>query len=150
MLQRLAENGYPVDFEAFDALFNLTITPTTSVDVDAEPVIKFSQVVKKAIRKSGFACDLTDIVVFVLVLNPDIGVTKDATTWKRASRSYVVRRNIDFIGWQHAKASDRKKMLTACVIDAIASIPVKHLSELSKESLGEIVLGAARSLKPVG
>ena len=38
MLRRLAENGFPVDFGALDASFNLTITPVTSIDVDAEPL----------------------------------------------------------------------------------------------------------------
>ena len=144
MLRRLAENGFPVDFGALDALFNLTITPITSIDVDAEPLIQFSQRVRELVRASGFKCELADVAIFVLVLNPDIKSAENSSSWKRASRAYVFRRNIDFSCWQSAKRSEKMALLTRCVIASIADIPTKHLNEASKEALAAIVRQAVR------
>jgi hypothetical protein len=145
MLQRLADKGYPVDLGALDAPFNLTITSVASIDVDAEPIIKFSQRVKEVVREAAFRCELAGIAVFPMVLNPEIRSTGNTVTWKRGERAYVVRRNIDFSHWQRAKANEKKEMLASCVIDSIASIPMKHLSESSKEALVAIVRQAMRS-----
>jgi len=147
MLRRLAENGFPVDFGALDVSFNLTITPVTSIDVDAEPLIQFSQRVREQIRESGFKCDLADIVISVMVLNPAINAAKDGASWKRASRSYVLRRSIDFSHWQSAKPNEKKALLGKCVINSIADIPMKHLDEASKEALTAIVRQATQPKK---
>lgn len=147
MLRRLAESGYPVDFGALDASFNLTITPVTSIDVDSEPLIQFSQRVREQIRESGFKCNLADIAISVMVLNPAISTAKDGSSWKRASRSYVLRRSIDFSHWQSAKPNEKKALLGKCVIDSIADIPTKHLDEASKEALAEIVRQSTRPKK---
>jgi hypothetical protein len=147
MLRRLAENGFPVDFGALDASFNLTITPVTSIDVDAEPLIQFSQRVREQIRESGFKCDLADIAISVMVLNPAINAAKDGSSWKRASRSYVLRRSVDFSHWQSAKSNEKKALLEKCIIDSIVDIPTKHLDEASKEALAAIVRQATRPKK---
>ena len=145
MLRRLAANGFPVDFGALDASFNLTLTPITSIDVDAEPLIQFSQRIREQVRTSGFKCELADIAIFVMVLNPEIKSAGDSSSWKRVSRSYVIRRNVDFSCWQSAKLSEKKELLTKCVINSIADIPMKHLDESSKGALAAIVRQAARS-----
>lgn len=147
MLQRLAEKGYPVDLGALDAPFNLTITSVASIDVDAEPIVKFSQRVREVVREATFRCELAGIAVFPMVLNPEVRSTGDTMTWKRGDRAYVIRRNIDFSRWQHAKSNEKKELLVNCVIDSIASIPTKHLSDASKEALGAIVRKAIRSGK---
>lgn len=139
MLRRLADNGYPVDFGAMEAPFNLTITSVASIDVDTGPIVKFSQRVKEVVREAAFRCELTGIAVFPMVLNPEIRSAGNRVTWKRGERAYVVRRGIDFSQWQRAKINEKKKMLTICVIDSITSIPAKHLSESSKEALVAIV-----------
>jgi len=145
MLRRLADQGFPVDFDALDAPFNLTISSVASIDVDAEPIIKFSQRVRELVRESGFKCELAGIAVFPMVLNPEIRSTGDTMTWKKGDRAYVIRRNIDFSHWQHAKSKEKKEMLATCVIDSIASIPMRHLSESSKDALTMIVRQAMRA-----
>lgn len=70
MLRRLADKGFPVDLDALDAPFNLTITSTTSIDVDATPIIGFSQRLKEIVRESGFKCELSDIAVFPSIHSP--------------------------------------------------------------------------------
>jgi hypothetical protein len=145
MLRRLAEKGFPVDFDALNAPFNLTITSVASIDVDAAPIIKFSQRVKEMVRESGFKCELAGIAVFPMVLNPEIRSTGDTMTWKSGERAYMIRRNIDFSRWQHAKSSEKKELLASCVIESIASIPMKHLSESSKDALTTIVRQTMRS-----
>lgn len=145
MLRRLADKGFPVDLDALDAPFNLTITSTTSIDVDATPIIRFSQRLKEVVRESGFRCELADIAVFPIILNPGIRSAENAVNWKRGSRSYIIRRNIDFSRWQHANSNDKKEMLAKCVIDAIASIPMKHLAESSREALEAMIRQAMRS-----
>jgi len=145
MLRKLAEAGYPVDLDALDSPFNLTITSLVSVDVDAEPIIKFSQRLNEVVREAAFTCELTGIVIFPTVLNPEIRSSGNKVTWKRAERAYMVRQNIDFADWQNAKTSEKKAMLVNCVVDSIASIPTKHLPESSKEALVAIVRRAMRS-----
>lgn len=145
MLRGLADKGYPVDLGALDAPFNLTITSVASIDADAEPIIKFSQRVKEVVRETAFRCELAGIAIFPMVLNPEIRSTGNTMTWKRGERAYVVRRNIDFSLWKRAKANEKKEMLESCVIDSIASIPAKHLSESSKTALVAIVRQAMRS-----
>lgn len=145
MLSELADKGYPVDVEAMQAPFNFLISAVASVDVDATPIIKFSQRMRTTILQSTFACELAGIIVFPMVLHPEIRSTGDKITWKRGERIYVIRRTIDYFAWQHANSNAKKKMLMACVVDSIASIPVKHLSESSKEPLVKLAHQAMRS-----
>jgi hypothetical protein len=150
MLRRLAANGFPVDFDALRASFNLTITPITSIDVDADPLIQFSQRVRKQVKESGFKCGLADIAIFTMVLNPEIKAAGDSSSWKKSSQAYVIRRNIDFSSWQSAKPSGKNELLRKCVIDSIADIPMKHLDESSKETLAGIIRQAARVRRTSG
>lgn len=142
---RAAENGYPVDLDALDAPFNLTITSIASVDVDVEPIVMFSQRLKDVVREAAFSCELTGIVIFPTVLNPEMRSAGNKVTWKRGERAYMVRQNIDFSDWQNANASEKKAMVVNCIVGSIARIPTKHLSESSKEALVEIVRRAVRS-----
>ena len=144
MLRRLADKGFPVDFGALDALFNLTITSVASIDIDASPIIKFSQRVRALVRESGFDCQLSDIAVFLMILNPELRSAKDSVSWKRGSRSYSIRRNISFSQWQRAKSDEKKEILVNCVIDSIMVIPTKHLDQSSKDALITIVRQAIR------
>ena len=139
MLKRIAENGYPVDFGAFDASFNLTIFPVTSIDVDPEYLINFSQRLRQKVRDSQFKCELADILISVVILNADVPSAKDSISWKRASRAYKIRRNINFFDWQNAKPKEKKVLLVNLIVDSLTDIPLKHLSEASKETLIKIV-----------
>lgn len=147
MLRRLVANGFPVDLCAIKASFNLTITPLTTIDVDAQPLIDFSQRVKEIVRKMKFQCELADIAVIPMVLNPDIRPAQNSVSYKKASRAYIIRRNIDFSAWQIAKLNQQMEMLALCVTESILSIPPKQLSEQSKDQLAAIVCQAAHSKK---
>lgn len=143
MLRRLAKNGFPVDFDALDAAFNLTITPVTSMDVDIAVLIDFSQRLQKQFRSIEFSCELSDIAIFVAILNSDIKSAKDSSSWKKSSNAYVIRRKIDFSTWKDAKQSQRKKLLIECILLSIEGIPEKHLNYASKEFITEIIRQAA-------
>jgi hypothetical protein len=144
-LQRAADNGYPVDFGALDAPFNFLISSITSLEVDERPITKLSQRVREIVRTSGFKCELAGIIVFPMVLDPEVPAVGDKVSWKRKSNIYSVHRHIDIFRWEQAKLKEKKEMLLNCVIDSISSIPTKRLSESSKEALVAIVRQAMRS-----
>lgn len=139
-INRLDENGIPIDFDSGESSFSVVIFPIVSIDVDAEILTQFAVRMSEEVRESGLKCELTAIVIIVMILNPRVtNVAKDLTSWRRVSREYRIRRRIDFFDWQIAKPKEKKALLKKCVIDCIADIPMKHLAEESKQALAVLV-----------
>jgi hypothetical protein len=147
MLEHLAEQGYPVDFEALDAPFNFTISSIATYDVDVDVILKFSNRLRELIRQERFSCELKDIILHPVILNPEITSSNEAITWKRKDMAYVIRQSIGFSDWQNGSLRDKKKLLESCVVDAVGRIPEKHLAEASRGAIVKIVRAALRPKK---
>ena len=139
IIKTLEEQGYPVDVEAIDAPFNLTISPVSSAEVDPAVMIEFSKNVGKLIRDRRFECELMDIVIFPMVLNAEIPAAEDKMTWSKRNRAYKIRRKLDFDEWQEGSDEARKKLLVESILESINAIPEKNLKQANKEQLCEII-----------
>lgn len=146
-LRELEDKGVSIDWDALKVPFNLGVTSIITADVDSNLLEEFKSEIKNAIRKSEFSCELKDILIFLMILNPEITIGKESISWKRKEEAYIIRKNINFLDWKIARASRRKELMVEATIDAILRIPEKRLSTSSKDRLIEIISQVGKKMR---
>jgi hypothetical protein len=138
--QNLVRAGYPIDFDAIRAPFNLVLVPVVSMDVDTGILRDFCRRLKDATWASGFTCALDGIALIVKILDPDIATRDDSrAVRKSADGGCKVHRRIDIKAWQAADTRCKKALLAQCVTVALGSIPGKYLSVAEQAALADII-----------
>lgn len=145
-LKELEKKGVPIDWAALDALFGLGVSAVVTADVDISLLREFKERIKNLIRESGYSCELLDILVFIMILGPEVSAREESTKFRRKDCGYVIRKKIDFLEWKNAEVVKRIEMIFDAIVESISRIPQKHLSDQSKANLVELVSKVAKAM----
>ncbi len=107
LLDRLIARGYPIDRSQEGAPFTFTISPVTTVGVDVSVLINLGRAIIAEIKDQGFRCELSGLVVFPRICDPNITKAEPLLSFKRKDNAYYVGLGIDFEAWSQGSSSDR-------------------------------------------
>lgn len=146
LTRRAQRAGAPVNMAALRRKFNFTVSPTTTVGVDASILIRLGARISELTQKEKFRCELSGVVLFPIILDTGTRARKNFVTHKRASNGYFVGRNIDFLKWDDADPRERLKIASETFLQSLLAINDRHLAKTSKDHLRRMILIATREL----
>jgi hypothetical protein len=151
LLERFRRAGLASDVTHHDAPFVFVISPTTTPGVDRTEISWFAREFKievlRKIQDRRMITDLTGIVLFPTIMDPDIAKFPEGITYKRKEKSYFVKRNIPFAIWKSASSETRLDLFADNLRDSIRSIPDRRLCGTDKAILLSAVDEAGHALK---
>lgn len=139
MFQRLEENGYPLDTEGLAAPFNFTVSPVTSHGIaDLQLIVDFSQRIRALARKLDFRkVQLHCVLIIPVILSQETPGGSNSSSFRAGV--YKVKRHIDFLEWESATRTGRKKLLRAYLHQIIDDIPNSQVRTEVHETLLNLI-----------
>jgi hypothetical protein len=144
--KRFEDAGLKINWAALDKKFIFTVSAIVSVGVDTSLIFKMGELVSSIAESNGFSCELSGIVVFPIILGPDVRPRPDFVTYKRKDRGYFVGKNISFTDWTDSAKARQVVIAQDNLQSSILAININHLSNDSKLKLVEIIKIAASKL----
>ncbi len=146
MLENAKRAGVRMNLKALTRKFNFTVSPTTTSLINIDILVSLADVIGNLIDRKKFQPELSGVVFFPIITEPEIYCQSGFRIHKRASNGYFVGKNIPFDVWKKARFARRLVLASENFVASIQDIPDRHLSAESKASLIDIVQAAVKKV----
>ena len=142
MLERAQRAGIPVNLDPPKVGFSVAASPITTNAIDVSVFVRLAEAIERLVEAQGFTCDLSGIVLFPIIADPDIYRREDFATYKRSSNGYFVGCNIEFSAWRRSSLRKRLQLAALNFEQSVFAIPERRLTAVSKQELTCLIRAA--------
>ena len=126
--------------------FSLAILPIITPRVDTQVLVRLVAAVNQLVIKHDFECDLSRVVLFPLIAEPEIFSAPEYVRYKRKDNAVCVSRHISIDAWKRARIPGKTRLALENFISSFEALDSKRFSTENKSQICELIRQASKTL----